>query len=81
MRRFAPAITIAFALVTPAQAAPAQAWAIDKALSTVSFSSSFDGGAFNGSFSRWTGDIRFDPANLAGSSAVVTFDMTSAVTG
>ncbi|MBI5938987.1 MAG: YceI family protein [Caulobacterales bacterium] len=34
-----------------------------------------------GSFRRWDAAIRFDPANLAGSSVTATFDMTSAATG
>lgn len=66
---------------SPARAAPAPAWTVDKAASKVAFSSSFDGGAFTGSFRRWDAAIRFDPANLAGSSVTATFDMTSAATG
>lgn len=65
----------------PAQAAPAPAWTVDKAASKVTFASSFDGGAFSGSFRRWDVAIRFDPANLAGSSVTATFDTASAVTG
>lgn len=82
MRPFAPlGIAVAFALAAPAWAAPAPVWTVDKAASKVAFSSSFDGGAFTGSFRRWDSAIRFDPANLAGSSVTATFDMTSAVTG
>lgn len=66
---------------SPARAAPATPWTVDKAASKVGFSSSFDGGAFSGSFRRWDAAIRFDPTNLAGSSVTATFDMTSAVTG
>lgn len=87
MRPFAP-IVIAAAFVlsspgwaAPARAAPASVWTIDKTASKVAFSSSFDGGAFSGSFRRWDAAIRFDPANLAGSTVTATFDMTSAVTG
>lgn len=82
MRPFAPVLVAAAAiLATPAWAAPAPAWTVDKAASKVAFASSFDGGAFSGSFRRWDAAIRFDPANLAGSSVTATFDMTSAVTG
>lgn len=82
MKPFAPLFAIAvIAAASQAWAAPAPAWTVDKGASKVAFASSFDGGAFSGSFRRWDAAIRFDPANLAGSSAVVTFDMTSAVTG
>jgi polyisoprenoid-binding protein YceI len=75
------ALALAFVVAAPAFAAPAPAWTVDKAASKVGFSSSFDGGAFSGSFRRWDAAIRFDPANLAGSSVTATFDMASAVTG
>ena len=82
MKPFAPvAVAMAFALAAPAWAAPARVWTVDKTASKVAFSSSFDGGAFSGSFRGWDAAIRFDPANLAGSSVTATFDMTSAVTG
>jgi len=75
---FALAVT---AVSAPAFAAPASAWTVDKAASKVSFSSSFDGDAFSGTFKRWDAAIRFDPANLAGSSVTATFDVASAATG
>ena len=81
MKLFATILVTATVFATQAWAAPAPAWAVDKAASKVAFSSSFDGGPFTGSFRRWDATIRFDQANLAGSLAVVTFDMTSAVTG
>lgn len=81
MKSFLPALVIAFAISAPAFAAPAPAWTVDKAASKVTFSSSFDGGAFTGSFRTWTAAIRFDPANLAGSSVTATFDTASAATG
>lgn len=81
MKPFVPALVAAVALASQAWAAPAPAWTVDKSVSRVAFASSFDGGTFAGSFRRWNATIRFDPANLAGSSAVVTFDMTSAGTG
>ena len=64
-----------------ARAGPAPAWSVNRAASSVRFSSSFSGAPFSGSFSHWTADIRFDPANLAGSSVTATFDVASAATG
>lgn len=81
MRLLATIVALSLALVAPAWAAPAPVWTVDKAASKVAFSSSFDGGAFTGAFRRWDAAIRFDPANLAGSSVTATFDMSSAVTG
>ena len=81
MKLFATILVAAAVLAGQALAAPAPVWTVDKAASKVAFSSSFDGGAFSGSFRRWDGAIRFDPANLAGSSVTATFDMTSAATG
>ena len=81
MKPFLPALALAFAMAAPAWAAPAPAWTVDKAASKVAFASSFDGGAFTGSFRRWDAVIRFDPANLTGSSVTATFDMASAGTG
>jgi polyisoprenoid-binding protein YceI len=81
VRLLAAIVALSLALVAPALAAPAPAWTADRATSKVAFSSSFDGGAFTGSFRRWDAAISFDPANLAGSSVTATFDMTSATTG
>lgn len=81
MKPFLPVLAVALAVSAPAYAAPAPAWTVDKAASKVSFSSSFDGGAFTGQFRSWNAAIRFDPANLAGSSVTATFDTASAATG
>jgi len=64
-----------------AGAAPASLWVVDKTVSAVRFSSSFGGEPFTGVFRRWDADIRFDPANLAGSSVTATIEVASAVTG
>lgn len=64
-----------------ALAAPPPTWIVDKAHSAVRFSSSFSGTAFTGGFSRWNADIRFDPANLAGSQVTAVIDVGSAATG
>ena len=71
-----------FALVAAsAEAATAPAWTVDKAASSIRFSSRFNGVAFSGVFRTWTADIRFDPANLAASSVSVSVDVASAATG
>ena len=64
-----------------AHAAPAPAWTMDKAASTLKFASSFGGEAFSGTFRRWDAAVHFDPANLAGSSVTATVDVASAATG
>lgn len=74
------AIIPALLFAGPALAA-APVWTVDKAASKVAFSSSFDGQAVSGSFRRWDAQIRFDPKDLAHSSAVVSIDTGSAVTG
>lgn len=77
--RFAVVIA-ALAIAAPAWAA-SPAWTVDKGVSKVGFSSTFDGQAVSGSFRRWDADIRFDPKDLAHSSANVTIDVGSAATG
>jgi polyisoprenoid-binding protein YceI len=71
------------ALLAPAALAapPPPAWTVDKTASSIRFTSSFNGAAFTGSFSRWSADIRFDPANLAASSVTATIDTASAASG
>jgi len=84
MRFFATAVMAAAAVAAVASsalAAPAPQWVVDKAASQVRFASSFSGAAFSGGFARWDADIRFDPANLAGSSVTASFDTGSAATG
>ena len=72
---------VLLALLAPglALAAPAP-WTVDKATSSLRFSSSMGGEAFSGVFRRWDADIRFDPADLAHSSVAVTVDTASANT-
>ena len=72
---------LALSLAPLAKAAPAPAWTVDKATSSIRFSSSFNGAPFSGAFSRWDADIHFDPANLPGSSVTATVDVASASTG
>ena len=56
-------------------------WTIDREASEIAFAGSQSGAAFNGRFERWSGQIRFDPADLAGSKAVITVQTGSARTG
>lgn len=70
----------ALALAAPSFAQPA-AWMVDKAKSSVGFGGTYQGSPFKGSFEKWDAVIRFDPADLAGSSAKVTFQTASATTG
>ncbi|HEX6860596.1 MAG TPA: YceI family protein [Caulobacteraceae bacterium] len=78
MRRLA--VIAALLSATPAWAAP-PVWTVDKAASTVAFASTFDGQPVSGGFRRWDAQIRFDPKDLANSSARVSIDTGSAVTG
>lgn len=63
-------------------AAPAHAasYRADLKSSTLSFSSSYQGEAFTGRFSRFDTHIAFDPANLASSKFDVTITLASADT-
>lgn len=81
---FAPALAQPAPKATAAKAsAPVAApqWRVDAANSTIGFASSADGTVFRGAFRRWTADIRFDPANLAGSSIRAVIDPASVFSG
>lgn len=65
---------------TGAAGAP-PSWRIDRNASSIRFAGVHAGAPFNGRFSRWRGDIRFDPNNLDASSAVVTIETASASDG
>jgi len=69
------------ALASPALAGPAPGWTVDAAGSKLGFRGAMNGDAFNGLFRRWSAQIAFDPKNLAGSKAMVSVDVASAVTG
>lgn len=56
-------------------------WTVDRAASSIGFSGAVDGATFRGSFTRWSAGVRFDPANLAGSSARVIVEPASANSG
>jgi polyisoprenoid-binding protein YceI len=76
-----PTLLALLSLASVARAAPATAWTVDKAASSVGFSSAMNGEAFSGVFRRWDADIRFDPRNLAGSSVTAAIETVSAATG
>ncbi len=66
---------------TPAAAGAPAVWTVDAARSSIRFSGEQGGTQFNGRFSRWRAEIRFDPNNLDASSAVVTIETASASDG
>lgn len=61
--------------------AAAPSWTVDAASSRINFTTRWAGSAVNGNFRQWSGDIRFDPANLAGSKAIINVQTGSALTG
>ncbi|WAC58513.1 cytochrome b/b6 domain-containing protein [Brevundimonas sp. SL130] len=66
----------------PAETAvEAGVWTINRAASSIAFGGTQSGDAFKGRFEQWTGQIRFDPQDLAGSKAVITVQTNSARTG
>jgi polyisoprenoid-binding protein YceI len=82
MRPVLSAAAIAALLAVPAAAqAPAPAWTVDKAKSSLAFRATASGQAFQGRFTNWDARIAFDPKNLAGSRATVTVQVASASTG
>ena len=75
-----PHALLALALALPCVAGAAD-YTVQPATSTLGFSSSFQGGAFNGSFGKWTAAISYDAAHLATSKFDVSVDLASAKTG
>lgn len=69
------------AAARPASVAPAPAWTVDHRASSLGFAGSMEGAAFRGVFTRWSATIRFDPNNLAGSSARVVVEPASVNSG
>src|SRR5262245_29564641 len=81
-----PAVSAPIADQAPAPAAGPAVWRVDSAARSLGFGFSFSdpdsGNAhLDGRFNRWRADIRFDPNNLAASSAQVTIELASAVDG
>lgn len=78
MKVFLTALGFILLTATAALAAPLT---LDRAASSVTFSGTHAGNPFTGTFQNWSGDVSFDPADLAASRAKITFDLTSASTG
>jgi polyisoprenoid-binding protein YceI len=81
MRPFAAVACAGLLTAGAATAAAPAAWTVDKAASTLRFTTSMAGESFTGVFRRWDAAIRFDPANLAASSVVADIDVASVSTG
>lgn len=83
--QIAAATTPAVARVPAAEASvtpgSATAWTIDPTASSIGFTGTHAGKRFEGRFELWQGQVWFDPADLAGSKAVVTVQTASARTG
>ncbi|MBC7769125.1 MAG: YceI family protein [Phycisphaerales bacterium] len=81
-----PAPDIAPHTPAPPEAGAPSAWRVDPRASTIGFAFTYDDGEsaaarFEGRFTRWRADIRFDPDNLGASRAVVTIETASATDG
>ena len=71
----------AVALLLLLRPAEASDWNVMAATSWLGFTGTAAGAPFEGRFSRWQARISFDPAKAELGHAVVTVDMTSALTG
>jgi len=72
--------------IAPVEPGTPARWTVDPRSSSVGFAFSYDDGEsgptrFEGRFTQWRADIRFDDANLDQSSAVVTIVTSSATDG
>lgn len=72
---------IATLQMTAVSAMAATVWQVVPEKSRIAFSGTHAGRPFTGTFQSWQADIAFDPADLASSRALVTVDLSSAVTG
>lgn len=75
-----PLALLAATLMAGTSAQAAQ-WSVDAAKSRLGFIGSQGGSPFEGSFSRWSARIDFDPAKPATAQVEVEIDMASAKTG
>lgn len=73
------------AVLAPSEPGAPPAWRVNTQTSSIGFAFDYDDGEtssrFEGRFTRWRADIRFDPNNLENSSAVVTIETASATDG
>ncbi|BCW90143.1 Protein YceI [Alphaproteobacteria bacterium SO-S41] len=74
-------LSAAFAMLALAAPAFAANWAVDPARSQLGFEVVIDGTPVRGSFSIWTAEIAFDPADLTSAHAKVTIDVGTANSG
>ena len=74
-------LALLLCLLTLPAAAIAADYTVQPAASKLAFSGSFQGAGFDGSFSRWTAAISYDPAHLATSKFDVDVVLASAKTG
>lgn len=72
---------LAFVFFAPDVALAASAWNIEQVESRLAFQTTQAGGAINGSFARFGGDIVFDPDDLGGSHVSIVIDISSITTG
>ncbi len=70
--------TLLFLSAFPAHAAN---WEINKGKSEITFHSFYEKDPITGHVGKFDSEITFDPENLTASSALVTFDMSSVLTG
>ncbi len=78
MLRFITCFAIlALANISTTATADPPRWAIDHAKSHLHFISKWQGAPVKGVFKTWSGDIRFDPADLAASSVAIEIDTAS----
>ncbi len=66
---------------TPASSSAPPSWRVEPSASSIVFTGTHAGIAFEGRFARWSADIRFDPENLTASSANVSIETASAADG
>jgi cytochrome b561/polyisoprenoid-binding protein YceI len=65
----------------PASPGAPPSWRVERAASSIAFTGAHAGVPFEGRFTRWSADIRFDPAKLDASFAHVTIETASAADG
>jgi cytochrome b561/polyisoprenoid-binding protein YceI len=75
-----PAASTAGAVVTGAPTSIAGSWAVDSS-STIGFSGANAGEEFHGRFTRWSADIRYNPAAPGNSAISVSIETGSAADG
>jgi cytochrome b561 len=76
-----PAETQPAPAAASAQTSEPPAWRVDHGVSAIRYSGSHVGMPFEGGFSRWRADIRFDPDNLEASRVSVVIETGSASDG